>query len=536
MKKSLPGAKTIRKGYVNMRKKEKKIPLRRFHQAAWDEPIIFELSNKGQRGICAPEIEAEILEKVGTAGQLIPQSLLRKKAPALPELSQQHVLRHYLRLSQETIGADLDIDIGLGTCTMKYNPKIHETFVRSPKMFELHPYQDERTVQGILEVIYRTEQFLKGISGMDRFSFQPSSGSQAIYSNASVMRAYHEANGEGDRRNEVITTIFSHPANAGAPSTAGYKVLTLMPDNNGYADLEALKALVSDRTAGLFITNPEDTGIFNSKIKEYVDIVHGAGGLCVYDQANLNGLMGITRAREAGFDMCHFNLHKTFSSPHGSMGPCCGAQGVSERLAKFLPVPTVEFDGENYYLDYNREASIGKLRKFYGVPAVILRTYAYIMTLGEDGIREVSETAILNNNYMLQKMLRIPGCSAPYAEGRRRVDQVRYSWQTLKEETGVGTDDICRRCVDYGVQDYFTSHHPYIVPEPFTPEPCETYSKADIDEYVAIFEQIAHEAYTDPELVKSAPHNSTISKINENGLTDIEAFAVTWRAFQKKHP
>ncbi len=518
----------------NMENSEKKVRLRRFHEARWDEPIIFELSSKGQRGIIIPEIEEEIIEKTGPIDKLVPEKILRKKAPLLPEMSQPHVLRHYLRLSQETIGADLDIDIGLGTCTMKYNPKIHETFVRSAKMAELHPYQDERTVQGILEVLYKTEQFLKELSGMDKFSLQPSGGTQAIYSNAAVLRAYHEDNGEGAQRNEIITTIFSHPGNAGAPSTAGYKVLTLMPDENGYADLDALRELASNRTAGLFITNPEDTGIFNPKIKEYVDIVHSVGGLCIYDQANLNGVIGITRAKEAGFDMCHFNLHKTFSSPHGSMGPCCGAQGVTARLAKYLPVPTAEFDGEKYYLDYHRPDSIGKLRKFYGVTPVVLRTYAYIMTLGESGLKQIAELSILNNNYMMQKMLKIPGCTAPFAEGKRRIDQVRYSWQKLKEDTGVGTDDLCRRCVDYGVQDYFSSHHPWIVPEPFTPEPCETYSKDDIDEYVAIFKQISHEAYTEPELVKSAPHNSTITMINEKRLVNIEDFSVTWRAFQRK--
>ncbi len=518
-----------------MKNGDKQVRLRRFHQAKWDEPIIFELGNKGERGILLPRVEEEIKEAMGEITDLIPPMLLRKKTPALPEMSQGSILRHYLRLSQETLGADIDLDIGLGTCTMKYNPKIHESFVRSPKMADLHPLQDEETVQGILEILFKTEGFLKEISGMDRFSLQPGGGTQAIYSNASIVRAYHESNGEGNQRNEVITTIFSHPGNAGAPSTAGYKIITLMPDKNGYADLEALKSIVSERTAALFITNPEDTGVFNPKIKEYVDIVHRVGGLCVYDQANLNGLFGITRAKEAGFDMCHFNLHKTFSSPHGSMGPCCGAQGVTEKLAKFLPVPMVEFDGERYYLNYDKPESIGKLRKFYGVPSVVLRAYAYVISLGAEGLKEVSELSILNNNYMLNEMLKISGCSVPYAEGKRRLDQVRYSWEKLKQDTGIGTDDICRRSVDFGVQDYFTSHHPWIVPEPMTLEPCETYSKNDIDEYVGIFSNIVHEAYTDPEIVKTAPHNSTISLINPEPLEKIEQFAVTWRAFKKKH-
>lgn len=521
-------------GVFNMSDSRGGARLRQFHQARWDEPIIMEMGRKGERAIAVPRAEDEVVNATGATVNLIPDGLRREKPPVLPELGQMQVLRHYLRLSQETIGADINIDIGLGTCTMKYNPKIHEVFARSHKMEDLHPYQDESTVQGILEVLYRTESFLKEISGMDRFSFQPTSGTQAIYSNASIVRAYHEANGEGDQRNEIITTIFSHPGNAGAASTAGFKVITLMPDETGLPDLEALRAAVSKHTAALFITNPEDTGIFNDRIRDFVDTVHSVGGLCCYDQANANGLLGITRARDAGFDMCHFNLHKTFASPHGSQGPGTGAQGVAQFLAKFLPKPTVEYDGEKYYLDYGSPHSIGKIRKFYGVPAVVLRAYAYIMSLGEEGLRTVAELAVLNNNYMLKQMLEIPGLTCPMGEGRRRMEQARLSWEKLKEETGVGTDAIDRRVVDYGLQSYFTSHHPWLINEPFTPEPVETYSKDDIDEYVGIIRQIAHEARTEPDVVLNAPARSTITPIDPAPLMDIERFACTWRAFKKK--
>jgi glycine dehydrogenase subunit 2 len=518
-----------------MKSSDKGVRLRRFHQAKWDEPIIFHLGGRDERGILVPEAKKEVKEETGKIDNLIPKKMKRKTPPLLPELGQMQVLRHFLRLSQETIGADLNIDIGLGTCTMKYNPKIHETFACSSKVTELHPYQDESTVQGMLEIIYKLEQFLKQISGMDKFSLHPSSGTQAIYSNAAIVRAYHEANGEAEKRDEIITTIFSHPGNAGAASTAGFKVLTLMPDEIGFPDLNALKSIVSERTAGLFITNPEDTGIFNSRIKEYVNVVHSVGGLCCYDQANANGLLGITRAKEAGFDMCHFNLHKTFSSPHGSQGPGAGAQGVVEKLSKFLPTPTVEFDGEKYFLNYDRPHSIGKLRKFFGVPPVLLRAYAYITSLGADGLRTVAELSVLNNNYMLKRMLEeIPGLSCPLGEGLTKLEQARLSWEKLKQDTGVSTDDVCRRVVDYGLQSYFTSHHPRIIPEPFTPEPVETYSKDDIDEYVAIIKQIAHEAYTIPEIVKTAPHNSTISNINPEPLVNMDKFACTWRAYKKK--
>jgi len=513
-----------------------KIKLRNFHQARWDEPIIFELSTPGQRGILIPEVDDEIVNKVGKAEEIIPENIKRKELPKLPELSQPQVLRHFLRLSQETLGQDINIDIGLGTCTMKYSPKIHEQFVRNPKFSELHPLQDEETVQGILEIMYKTAELLKEISGMDAFVFQAGGGAQAVFSNASILKAYHTDRGEGDKRTEIITTAFSHPVNAAAPHTKGFKVITLMPDEEtGYPSIEALKSVVSDRTAGLFITNPEDTGIFNVHIKEMVDIVHEAGGLCIGDIADANGLFGIVRAKEMGYDMCHYNLHKAFSSPHGSMGPCCGAQGVKKFLEKYLPVPVVAFDGEKYYLDYDRPHSIGKVRMFYGVVAAVLRAYSWIVSLGADGLKEVSELSILNNNYLMKRLLtEVRGISAPYSKERFRMEQVRYSWEKLKEETGVGTEDVERRCMDYGLQEFYQSHPPYLVPEPFTPEPNETFSKDEIDEYAEIMKKVSQEAYENPELVKTAPHNGPISLIPQPPITDPEDLIVTWRVYKKK--
>ena len=301
---------------------------------------------------------------------------------------------------------------------MKYSPKVNEQLVRSQQMAELHPLQDESTVQGMLEVLFKLEEFLKEISGMDRFTLQPGAGSAAIYANVSMIRAYHEKRGEGDQRDEVITTIFSHPSNAACAKTAGYKVITLYPDKDGYPDLEALKAAVSERTAALLITNPEDTGIFNPQIEEFVKVVHDAGGLCSYDQANANGILGITRAKEAGFDLCHFNLHKTFSTPHGCGGPAAGASGVTAEMASFLPVPTVEFDGSRYCLDYARPDSIGKIGPFYGVAQNALRAYAWIISLGAEGLREVAEVSVLNNNYLMKKVLEIKGASRALCPGQ----------------------------------------------------------------------------------------------------------------------
>jgi glycine dehydrogenase subunit 2 len=510
-----------------------KLNLRRFHQAKWDEPVIFELCVPGQRGILVPKIEQGIAKVVGDPLASLPEKMHREEPPKLPELSQPQVLRHYVRLSQENLGADFNVDIGQGTCTMKYSPKINDQLTRLPEMMELHPWQDEDTIQGILEILYRFEGILKEISGLDYVSLQPAAGSEAIYTNVSIIRAYHESRGELKQRDEMITTIFSHPSNAACAKTAGFKVITLYPDEDGYPDLEALKAAVSERTAGLLITNPEDTGIFNPQIEEFVRLVHEVGGLCSYDQANANGILGITRAREAGFDLCHFNLHKTFSAPHGCGGPGAGVICVTEELEKYRPTPVLEFDGSKYRLNFDRPDSIGKIRPFYGVAPIILKAYAWAMSLGAAGLREVAEISVLNNNYLLKQMLEIPGMSAPYAQGKRRIEQVRYSWQELVEETGVHSEELGIRAADFGVH-YWTSHHPFVVPEPCTLEPTESYSKDELDEYVSIMAHVAQEARTDPETVKQAPHNSTIHQIEHEPFDDPSQWAITWRAYKKK--
>lgn len=512
---------------------KKDIQLREYHAHVWNEPIIMEMSCPGQRGIMVSHSEKELIEKIKVSKEdYLPSQLIRKEPPNLPEVAQPQVIRHYERLSQQTLGMEQNIDIGQGTCTMKYSPKINELL--ASKIQEIHPYQDEGTIQGVLETIYKLDLYLREVSGMDQFTFQPGGGSHATFTNACVMRAYHEKNGELHQRNEVITTMFSHPCDTATPRTAGFKVITLMPDENGYPDLEALKAVCSHHTAGIMITNPEDTGIYNPKIDEFVEVVHDVGGLCFYDQANLNGVMGIARAREAGFDACHFNLHKTFSSPHGCMGPACGAYGCTTRLVPFLPKPIVTFDGQKYSLDYDCPDSIGKIREFYGNVEVLIKSLAWILSMGPEGLVEAAKVSVLNNNYLSTLLLSIPGVVKHYAEGRIRLDQVRFSWEKLSEDTGIGTEEIRNRMVDYGIQAYHTSHHPYIVPEPFTPEPCESYSKEDCDYWAAVMRQISQEAYTNPDIIRTAPHSSSIHKINSNNLEDPNKWAMTWRAYQKK--
>ena len=514
--------------------KDKDTLLRKFHQARWDEEIICEMTVPGERGILVPQVEAGIRDEVGDGISMIPDSLKRKVPPALPEVNQIRVLRHFLRLSQETMGCDMTVDISEGTCTMKYSPKVQEHLCANhPGIVDVHPLQDADTMQGILEMYYKFEEFLKEISGLDAFSFQPSGGAQGVFTNASIVRAYHEARGDRDRT-EIITTLFSHPCDAASPATAGYRVITLMPDEAGYPGLEALKAALSNRTAGIFVTNPEDTGIYNPKIDEFVNAAHDVGALCSYDQANANGMLGIARAKEAGFDLCHFNAHKTFSTPHASMGPAMGAIGVTEDLAKFLPVPRVEFDGEKYFLNHDFPESIGSVRCFFGNAPIVLRGYAWIMQLGAVGLREVAECSVLNNNYLEKKLREVPGVVVQYAKGKRRLEQIRYSWDKLKEDTDVGTEDVMRRMTDFGLQHYWMSHHPWIVPEPFTLEPCESYSKDDLDEYIAVLRQISKEAYEDPDLVKNAPYNSVVHKVSSPAIDEPERIAVTWRQYKRK--
>ena len=513
---------------------QKNSKLRNFHQAKWDEEVIFELSNKGERGILVPEVEPEIKATVGDGLSSLPENVKRKEPPRLPELGQMRVLKHFLRLSQQNLGADFNIDIGQGTCTMKYSPKIDEVLASSKKVSALHPSQDETTVQGALQIMHELDLFFREISGLDRFTLQPSSGSNAILAMASIVQKYHEARGEGSKRDEIITTIFSHPSDAAAAATKGYKVVTIYYDKEGLPDIHSLKKAVSERTAALFITNPEDTGIFNPKIREFTKTVHAVGGLCGYDQANANGILGITRAREAGFDLSFFNLHKTFSAPHGCGGPASAALGVTKELIEYLPVPLVEFDGKKYYLNYDLPKSIGKVRSFYGAFPVILKAYAWIMSLGADGLKEVANIAVLNNNYLLKKIQEIKGAASPFKAGKHRIEQVRYSWEELSRETGIDTHAIALRMADFGFH-LWSSHHPFLVPQPFTVEPTESYSMCELDEYLDGLRHIAEEARKDPGALKNAPHRSVVHKIDESTFDDPKKWAITWRAYLKKH-
>jgi glycine dehydrogenase subunit 2 len=283
------------------------------------------------------------------------------------------------------------------------------------------------------------------------------------------------------------------------------------------------------------MTDPYDTGIFDSNLEEYIKIVHEAGGLVAIDQANANSLLARLRIGDVGADLCHFNLHKSFSTPHGSTGPGTAAIGASEELSKFLPIPTVAFDGSKYYFDYDRPHSIGKLGEFHGVVPNVLRAYAWMMTMGAEGLEEASEVAVINNNYLVKKLLKVRGVSLPWHESHPfRLQEARFSLQKLKEDPGIGVAEVNRRIVDYGLQDMETSHEPWIIPEPFTPEPPETTPREDLDKFAEVLDAISHEAYTSPETVRTAPHNAAISKIDRAPSRDPRRWAMTWRAYLRK--
>jgi glycine dehydrogenase subunit 2 len=508
--------------------------LKEYHAPVWNEPIIMEMGYPGRRGVVVPKVEDAVREAVGGVGDLVPDAVRRRQKPALPEMSEPEVLYHYLRLSQQTLGM-MNISL-FGTCTMKYNPQINESMAWRPEMTHLHPYQDESTLQGVLEVVYNMDQILRELSGMDQFVFQAGGGAEAAYTSCVITRNYFEAKGELEQRDEIITTIQTHPSSAATAAAAGFKVITLMIDETGYPSLDALKAALSNRTAAIMINNPDDMGVYNPHIKEWTRLVHEAGGLCFYDHANFNGAMTKIKARELGFDACMFMLHKTFGAPKSGVGgPAVGAYGCSAELAPFMPKPIVAFDGERYSLDYDRPHSVGKIREFWGNVQVILKAYGWSRSMGAAGMAEASDISVLANNYMERGLLAIKGVTRSHPEHTTpRLEMTRYSLQQLKDETGVDAHAVQNRMTDFGIDAMWSSHHPWLIPEPFTPEAGEMYGKEALDKWISVLAHISDEAYSNPEIVTTAPHNQAIHKLKGASLDDPAKWAMTWRAYRRK--
>lgn len=498
--------------------------LLRYHAARWDAPVITEMGEPGRRGM--------MFDGDSSADALIPAALRRKTPPLLPELSEPEVFRHYLHLAQMTLGMQ---GVSLfGTCTMKYNSPLSEAIAWRPSMAETHPEQDESTLQGTLEFLHRFDLMLRELSGMDQFIFQPGGGADAAYTNCAVVRRWLAARGELGKRDEIITSIQAHPCNPATAATAGFKVITLTLEENGYPSLDQLKAAVSDRTAALMIGNPDDMGIYNPDIREWVRVVHEAGGLCFYDHANFNGVMGKLRARELGFDACMYMLHKTFGAPKGGNGPSVGAYGCSAELKPFLPAPVVTKDDHGYHLDYDRPHACGKIREYFGNAQQVMKAYAWTASMGAEGIHEASDLSVLANNYMDARLAKIRGLSRSHAGiAGPRMEMTRWSMAPLLQDTGVSVLDVQRRMTDFGIDAFWLSHEPWLVPEPFTPEAGEMWSRKDIDRWIDVLAAVVEEAYLDPETVKSAPHRQAIHKLDGSALSDPEQFSTTMRRYRR---
>jgi glycine dehydrogenase subunit 2 len=508
--------------------------LREFHAAKWDEPIVMQLGRPGARGQVFPAPEHEVTASVGQAANLIPEGMARVDAPELPELTEFEVQRHYLHLSQQTLGM-MGISL-FGTCTMKYNSRMADHAINRPDLAETHPLQHPDTLQGTMEIIHDFDLILRSLSGMDQFVFQAGGGADAAYTMAAVARAYWHAKGELEKRDEVITSIQAHPCNAATAAAAGFKVITLPLEENGYPSLDALKAAVSERTALLMINNPDDMGIYNPEITEWVRTVKEAGGLCFYDHANFNGVMGKLSARELGFDACMFMLHKTFGGPKGGGGPAVGAFGCTEELASFLPEPVVVKDADRYRADADRLHSCGKIREFWGNVPIVVRAYAWARAMGAEGIDLASDISVVANNYMDKKLGEIRGLEKSHPQfSKWRMEMTRWGLGPMQQDTGVGTVEAANRMADFGIDPWWMSHEPWVVPEPFTPEAGELWSKEDLDQWVAAVQRISDEAYSDPEVVLTAPHNQPIARVKGDWMEDPDKWAMTWRAYVRKH-
>ena len=356
---------------------------------------------------------------------------------------------------------------------------------------------------------------LRELSGMARFVFQPGGGAAAAYTHACVTRAWLAARGELGTRDEVITTIQAHPCNAATAAAAGFKVVTLPLEEDGYPSVAALEAAVSDRTAALMVNNPDDMGIYNPHIRRWVDVVHDAGGLAFYDHANFNGVMTRVRARELGFDACMYMLHKTFGAPKGGGGPAVGAYGCSEELVEFLPRPLVQRDGDRYTLDDDGPRSIGRVREFWGNVPQVVKAYAWTRAMGADGLRDAADLSVLALNYMDRRLMQVRGVTRAHPHlDAPRLEMTRYSLETVTSDTGITVFDVQNRMVDFGVDAFWLSHEPWLLPEPFTPEPGELWSKEDIDHWIDVLAHVIDEAYANPEIVRTAPHNQAIHQVD----------------------
>ncbi len=475
------------------------------------EPLIYEISSPGRIGVSLPECDV--------LPASLPESYLRHDL-SLPEVSEVDLIRHFVRLSQLNHGVDKGF-YPLGSCTMKYNPKVNEEAAKLPGFVHTHPYQDSCTVQGNLFLMYYLQEFLREITGFRAVSLQPAAGAHGELAGVLMIRAYHESRRD-HKRTRMLIPDSAHGTNPASTTMAGYETVAIPSDTRGNVDLDALRATCDDTVAGLMLTNPNTLGLFEEHVQEIASLLHQCGGLLYGDGANLNAILGIVKPAELGFDVMHFNLHKTFSTPHGGGGPGSGPVGADELLADFLPGPIVveepvddghqsgEGEDQGYFYRLHMPASsIGRLKAFYGNFGICIRAYTYIRMLGEAGLRAVSENAVLNANYLLSRLR----ATYPLPYDRTCMHEFVLSGH-LPDAPDVHTIDIAKRLMDFGFHPP-TVYFPLIVPEALMIEPTETESKETLDAFAEAMMQIAREAKDDPELLHTAPHVTPVSRLDE---------------------
>jgi glycine dehydrogenase subunit 2 len=464
---------------------------------------IYERSRPGRRAYSLPP--CDVPER--RLDELIPEALRRRTPARLPEVSEQQLMRHFTELSTLNYGVDTG-PYPLGSCTMKYNPKINERVAAFEGLRDLHPYQPEELAQGALELMHTLERWLAEIAGLAATTLQPAAGAHGELTGLLLMRAYHAARGRAPQK--IVIPDTAHGTNPASVVMAGYTPVSVRSDARGGIDMDALAAALDDDVAGLMLTNPNTLGLFDEHIVAIAEAVHAVGGLLYYDGANSNAVLGLSRPGDMGFDIVHFNTHKTFSTPHGGGGPGAGPIVVRDILEPFLPAPVIVKQGDGRYaFDYDRPRSIGKVRTFYGNFAVLVRAYAYIRALGGEGLKAASEAAVLNANYVLAGIRDL--FDLPY--DRRCMHEFVVSAEPLKQY-GVKALDLAKRLLDYGVHPP-TTYFPLIVPEALMIEPTETESKDDLDRVIAAIRAVVEDAKRDPELLKSAPHDLPVGRLDE---------------------
>ena len=463
--------------------------------------LIFETSVPGRGCSILPECDVSVPD--------LPETFSRKKAPRLPQLSENDISRHYTALAGRTHGVNNGF-YPLGSCTMKYNPKINEELASLPGFTAIHPLQPEHTVQGAMQVLFQAEQALCEITGMDAMTFQPAAGAHGEFTGLLLIKAYHKHRGD-QKRTKIIVPDSAHGTNPASATMAGFTVVSIPSQEDGCVDLEKLKAAVGDDTAGLMLTNPNTVGLFDKNILEITRIVHDAGGLNYYDGANLNAVMGVSRPGDMGFDVVHLNLHKTFSTPHGGGGPGSGPVGCKSLLAPFLPGPVVKKQQNRYHFE-KPEHSIGQVKSFYGNFTVVVKALSYILTLGAEGIREAAQNAVLNANYMMKKLDDL--YTIAYQE--RCMHEFVMSLADLKKQTGVSAMDIAKGLLDFEIHPP-TMYFPLIVDEALMVEPTETESKETMDGAIAVFRKLYETAGEDAESLHNAPMTTPVTRMDEVG-------------------